>query len=176
MVEQFVLWLMFDMYQTSRRISFLIGLLESKGFKIFMENGTLKILNSALVVMMAKCYRYLYFLKGSTVVGGTVIVFYIIEKVVSDTTRPLGHAVDNVFQGLVKQDLLKGVKACKLEFCELCISWRSKLESSLTHQFIILVLRLTMYTQICGGLLRLLFLEVDITLLVLLMTNFAEFG
>ena len=30
-----------------------VGLLESKGFKIAMENGTLKVLHGALVVMMA---------------------------------------------------------------------------------------------------------------------------
>ena len=43
-----------------------VGLLESKGFKIAMENGTLKILHGALVVMMATCRRNMYFLKGST--------------------------------------------------------------------------------------------------------------
>ena len=41
-----------------------IGLLESKGFKIAMENGTLKVQHGALVVMMATHRRNMYFLKG----------------------------------------------------------------------------------------------------------------
>ncbi len=99
----------------------LVGLLESKGFKISMENGTLKILNGALVVMMPTRHRNLYFLIGSTVVGGTIIVSDIIGEVASDTTRLLGHANDSALQRFVKQDLLKGVKTCKFEFCELCV-------------------------------------------------------
>ncbi|GMY31183.1 transposable element gene [Fagus crenata] len=95
-----------------------------------MENGTLKILNGALVVMMATCHRNLYFLKGSTVVGGAATVFDIIGELASDTTRLLGHADDSALQRLVKQNLLKDLKTCKFEFCELCI-WGSKLESSL---------------------------------------------
>jgi hypothetical protein len=99
----------------------LVGLLESKGFKIAMENGTLKILNGALVVMMATRHRNLYFLKGSTVVGGAATVSNIIGELASDTTRLLGHADDSALPRLVKQDLLKDVKTYKFEFCELCI-------------------------------------------------------
>ena len=99
----------------------LVGLLESKGFKISMENGTLKILNGALVVMMPTRHRNLYFLIRSTVVGGTIIVSDIIGEVASDTTRLLGHANDSALQRFVKQDLLKGVKTHKFEFCELCV-------------------------------------------------------
>lgn len=98
-----------------------VGLLESKGFKIAMENGTLKILNGALVVMMATHHRNLYFLKGSTVVGGAATVSDIIGELASDTTRLLGHADDSALQRLMEQDLLKDVKTCKFEFCELCI-------------------------------------------------------
>ncbi|GMY20761.1 transposable element gene [Fagus crenata] len=98
-----------------------VGLLESKGFKIAMENGTLKILNGALVVMMATRHRNLYFLKGSTIVGGAAIVSDIIREITADTTILLGHADNSALQRLVKQDLLKDVKTCKFEFCELCI-------------------------------------------------------
>ena len=86
-----------------------------------MENGTLKILNGALVVMMATRHRNLYFLKGSTVVGGVATVSDIIGELASDTTRLLGHADDSALQRLMEQDLLKDVKTCKFEFCELCI-------------------------------------------------------
>ena len=69
-----------------------IGLLESKGFKIDMENGTLKVQYGALVVMMATRCRNMYFLKGSTVVGGVVI-----GEVTSNTIRLLEHANDNTW-------------------------------------------------------------------------------
>ena len=67
-----------------------IALLESKGFKIAMENGTLKVQYGALVVMMATHRRNIYFLKGSNVVGGVVI-----GEVTLDTIRHLEHANDN---------------------------------------------------------------------------------
>ena len=86
-----------------------------------MENGTLKILNGALVVMMATRHRNLYFLKGSTVVGGATTVSDIIGELALDTTRLLGHADDSSLQRLVKQNLSKDVKAYKFEFCDLRI-------------------------------------------------------
>ena len=69
-----------------------VGLLESKGFKIAMENGTLKVQRDALVVMMATRRRNMYFLKGSTVVGGVAI-----GEVTSNTIRLLEHANDNTW-------------------------------------------------------------------------------
>ena len=56
------------------------------------------------------------------------------------------------------------------------VFWGSKLESSLTLQFIKQKVHLIMYTQMCGGLLRLLFLEVSIIMLPLLMITPARFG
>ena len=84
-----------------------VGLLESKGFKIAMENGTLKVLHGALVVMMATRRRNLYFFKRSTVVGGVAI-----GEVASDTIRLLEHANANT--------LFESAKNCKFEVCEPC--------------------------------------------------------
>ncbi|KAM1225757.1 hypothetical protein ACFX13_045186 [Malus domestica] len=101
-----------------------LGALESKGLKITMEGGVLKAVYGALVVMKSTRRNNLYFLQGSTVIGG-VAVTEAADADSTDTTRlwhmRLGHAGEKAWQGLVKQGLLKGAKACKLEFCEHCV-------------------------------------------------------
>ena len=52
-----------------------IGFLESKGFRIAMENGILKVSYGAFVALRSTRKRNMYFLDGSTVVGGATIVF-----------------------------------------------------------------------------------------------------
>ena len=102
-----------------------VGFLESKGFKITMENGILKVSYGAFVALRATRKRNMYFLDGSTIVGGATTVSDITRDVASDTTRlwhmHLGHASGNALQSLVKQGLLKGGKTCKLDFCEHCV-------------------------------------------------------
>ena len=63
-----------------------VGFLESKGFKITMENGILKVSYGALVALTATCKRNMYFLNGSIIVGGATTT--------SDITREvtLAHA------------------------------------------------------------------------------------
>ena len=110
--------------------SHLSWFLESKGFNIIIGNGTLKVLYGSLVVMMGTCQRNMSFVKGSMVIGGVTTVFDIIGEVDSYTSRLLGHAGENDLHGLGKQDLLKGINTCKLEFHEHCIL-ESKLKSRL---------------------------------------------
>ncbi|KAM2623430.1 hypothetical protein TB2_027936 [Malus domestica] len=101
-----------------------LGALESKGLKITMEGGVLKAVYGALVVMKGTRRNNLYFLQGSTVIGGAAVT-EAADADSTDTTRlwhmRLGHAGEKALQGLVKQGLLKGAKACKLEFCEHCV-------------------------------------------------------
>ena len=102
-----------------------VGFLEFKVFKITMENGILKVSYGAFVVLRATRKRNMYFLDGSTIVGGATTVSDITRGVALDTTilwyMRLGHASENALQSLVKQGLLKGAKTCKLEFCEHCV-------------------------------------------------------
>ena len=90
-----------------------------------MENGILKISYGAFVALMAICKRNMYFLDGSTIVGGATTTSDITREIALDTTRlwymRLGHVGENALQCLVKQGLLKGAKTCKLEFCEHCV-------------------------------------------------------
>ncbi|CAL8995464.1 unnamed protein product, partial [Prunus brigantina] len=101
-----------------------LGALESKGLKITMEGGVLKAVHGALVVMKGTRRNNLYFLRGSTILGGAVSP----KPPTRDSTNTtrlwhmrLGHAGEKALQGLVKQGLLKGAKACKLEFREHCV-------------------------------------------------------
>ena len=98
-----------------------LGVLESKGFKITLENGALKVSTGVLTVMRGERRKNLYFLQGNSVVGGAATV---VDKG-ADTSKlwhmRLGHAGEKALQGLVKQGLLKGAKTCKIDFCEHCV-------------------------------------------------------
>ena len=102
-----------------------VDFLEFKGFKITMEKGILTVSYGAFVALRAASKRNMYFLDGSTIVGGATTASDITSEVASDATRlwhmRLEHAGENALQSLVKQGLLKGAKACKLEFCEHCV-------------------------------------------------------
>ena len=51
-----------------------LGTLESKGFTIIMQNGILKVVSGALMVMKGIRRNNLYLYQGSTVVGTAVAV------------------------------------------------------------------------------------------------------
>jgi hypothetical protein len=48
-----------------------VGTLEEKGYKITMENGTMKVISAALVVMKATRQNNLYNLQMTTIVGAS---------------------------------------------------------------------------------------------------------
>ena len=79
-----------------------LGSLESKGFKIVMENEILKVLNGALVLLIATRRKDMYFLKGNTVVDGPTTIFNTIREVASNNTRLLGHASENTLSESAK--------------------------------------------------------------------------
>jgi len=101
-----------------------LGALESKGLVVMMRDGALKATSGALVMLRGKRKNNLYYYQGSTVVGA-------VTTITSSTTKDaeatklwhmrLGHAGEKSLQILAKQGLLKGTKACKLEFCEHCV-------------------------------------------------------
>ena len=67
-----------------------LGLLDSKGFKIVMENGILKVLSGALVLLIATHQKHMNFLKGSTVVDGATTI--------SNTTREVASNIYKTFE------------------------------------------------------------------------------
>ncbi|GMP98311.1 hypothetical protein CsSME_00046255 [Camellia sinensis var. sinensis] len=102
----------------------LVRVLDSKGYRVTMEGGVLKVVRGTFVAMKGTRQGNLYFLDSSTVTG-RVAVSTSSEDDVSDTSKlwhmRLGHVGEKALQGLVKQGLLKGAKIGKLEFCEHCV-------------------------------------------------------
>ena len=105
-----------------------LGTLESKGFTIILQNGILKVVSGALVVMKGIRRNNLYLYQGSTAVGTAAAVSEV-DKV-AEMSRlwhmRLGHAGEKYLQTLAKQGLLKGAKTCKLDFCEQCVLGKQK--------------------------------------------------
>ena len=105
-----------------------LGTLESKGFTIIMQNGILKVISGALVVMKGIKRNNLYLYQGSTAVG-TIAAVSEADKV-AEMSRlwhmRLGHAGEKSLQTLAMQGLLKGAKTCKLDFCEQCVLGKQK--------------------------------------------------
>ena len=95
-----------------------LGTLESKGFTIIMQNGILKVVSGALVVMKCISRNNLYHYQGSTV-AGTAATISEVDKV-AEISRlwhmRLGHAGEKSLQTLAMQGLLKGAKTCKMDF------------------------------------------------------------
>ena len=105
-----------------------LGTLESKVFTIIMQNGILKVVSGALVVMKGIRRNNLYLYQGSTAVGTAAAVSEV-DKV-AEMSRlwhmTLGHAGEKSLQTLAMQRLLKGAKTCKLDFCEQCVLGKQK--------------------------------------------------
>ena len=105
-----------------------LGTLESKGFTIILQNGILKVVSGALVVMKGIRRNNLYLYQGSTAVGTAAAVSE--ADKVAEMSRlwhmRLGHAGEKSLQTLAMQGLLKGAKTCKLDFCEQCVLGKKK--------------------------------------------------
>ena len=105
-----------------------LGTLESKGFTIILQNGILKVVSGALVVMKGTRRNNLYLYQGSTAVGTAAAVSEA-DKVTEMSKlwhMRLGHAGEKSLQTLAMQGLLKGAKTCKLDFCEQCVLGKQK--------------------------------------------------
>ena len=105
-----------------------LGTLESKGFNIIMQNGILKVVSRALVVMKGIRRNNLYLYQGSTALGTAAAVTEA-DKVAEMSSlwhMRHGHAGEKYLQTLAIQGLLKGAKTCKLDFCEQCVLGKQK--------------------------------------------------
>ena len=89
-----------------------------------MRDEILKATSGALVMLKGVRKNNLYYYQGSTVVGTVSTTTSSTKKDVEAMKlchMRLGHAGEKSLQILAKQGLLKGMKACKLEFCEHCV-------------------------------------------------------
>ncbi|GAV58366.1 LOW QUALITY PROTEIN: gag_pre-integrs domain-containing protein, partial [Cephalotus follicularis] len=99
-----------------------LGVLDSHGCKFTSENGIIKVLRSALVIMKGKKIDGLYQLQGNTLLGTAAVAS---SDKDANTSRlwhmRLGHMSERGLQILSKKGLLTGVKSGKLNFCEHCV-------------------------------------------------------
>ena len=97
-----------------------LGTLESKGYVVIIQDGVLKFISSALMVMKGTKRNNLYYYNGSIVTGvvATVSSNDKDSEITSVWHRCLGHAGERALLILVQRGLLKSAKTCKLEFCE----------------------------------------------------------
>ena len=88
-----------------------------------IRDSVLKIISGALILMKGTRRNNLYYYNGSTIIGSAVAISE--KNVDSDLVRlwhmRLGHAGEKALSELVNRGLLKGVKSCKMDFCEHCI-------------------------------------------------------
>ncbi|KAH9797006.1 hypothetical protein KPL71_005721 [Citrus sinensis] len=96
-----------------------VGALEAKGYKVTIEDGIMKFIHGAMVILQGVRRHNLYYLKRGTTDEANVV------EVHSDTTKlwhvRLGHAGEKSLQTLMRHGLLKDTKTCKLNFCEHCV-------------------------------------------------------
>ena len=102
-----------------------MGTLESKGLEVRVKDGIMKIISGALMIMKGIRKRNnVYYFLGSTIIGTATVAASTDDKE-SEATKLwhmcLGHAGEKSLKLLMDQGLLKGARACKLEFCEHCI-------------------------------------------------------
>ncbi|KAE8696421.1 GDSL esterase/lipase APG [Hibiscus syriacus] len=104
-----------------------LGALESKGSVVTMRDGVLKVTYDTLVMMKGIRKNNLYYYQGSTIIGAVAAASGGDDL---DATQlwhmRLGHAGEKSLQILAKKGLLKGAKACKLNFCEHCVLGKQK--------------------------------------------------
>ncbi|KAE8673094.1 hypothetical protein F3Y22_tig00111812pilonHSYRG00176 [Hibiscus syriacus] len=104
-----------------------LGALESEGSAVTMRDGVLKVTYGALVMMKGIRKNNLYYYQGSTIIGAVVAASGGDDL---DATQlwhmRLGHAGEKSLKILAKKGLLKGAKACKLNFCEHCVMGKQK--------------------------------------------------
>lgn len=99
--------------------------MESKGNELRAKDGVMKIISGVLVVMKgSRKSNNTYHYQGSTVMGNIAVVTGGDGN--SEVARlwhmRLGHAGEKSLNLFIKQGLLKGVRSCKLDLCEHCIS------------------------------------------------------
>nr|KYP64673.1 Retrovirus-related Pol polyprotein from transposon TNT 1-94 [Cajanus cajan] len=103
-----------------------ISMFDSLGYATKTQHGVLKILNGSLVIAKGNKDKNngLFVLDGSTVMAHASIARNDIDKTKLWHLR-LGHVSERGLIELEKQNLLKGDKLDKLEFCEHCVLGKS---------------------------------------------------
>ncbi|KAH9689170.1 Integrase catalytic domain-containing protein [Citrus sinensis] len=100
-----------------------LGQMDSHGYKTHVENGIMKIVKGALVLMKAeKIGANLYMLKGETLQEADACVASNGEESSMMWHLKLGHMSEQGLKILSKRKLLPGLKSVSLPFCKHCVT------------------------------------------------------
>lgn len=102
-----------------------LGTFESQGHKLYSDKNVLKIAKGALVIMKGPRNGFLYLLEGKPLENRMAMMVDEGQTDKNDLSTlwhmRLGYVGEKALQGLIKQELLKGAKFGKVDFCEHCI-------------------------------------------------------
>ncbi|KAH9706497.1 hypothetical protein KPL70_012225 [Citrus sinensis] len=99
-----------------------LGQMDSHGYKTHVENGIMKIVKGALVLMKAeKIGANLFMLKGETLQEADACVASNGEESTMMWHLKLGHMSEQGLKILSERKLLPGLKSVSLPFCEHCV-------------------------------------------------------
>ncbi|KAH9670656.1 hypothetical protein KPL70_017059 [Citrus sinensis] len=100
-----------------------LGQMDSHGYKTHMDNGIMKIVKGALVLMKAeKIGADLFMLKGETLQETDACVVSNGEESMMMWHLKLGHMSEQGLKILSERKLLPGLKSVSLTFCEYCVT------------------------------------------------------
>lgn len=102
-----------------------LGQLDNNGCKTYVQDGIMKIVKGALVVMKAeKLAANLFMLKGETQQEGesSIASSNSTDKLTMLWHRKLGHMSERGLKILAEQKLIPGLKKVSLPFCEHCVT------------------------------------------------------
>lgn len=102
-----------------------VGQLDDLGCKVEVQNGTLKVIRGALVLMKGeKVAAKLYMLKGETLseLEASVASSSSSEKATTVWHQKLGHMSEQGMKILAEKKLLPGLTKVSLSFCEHCVT------------------------------------------------------
>ncbi|KAH9668961.1 Integrase catalytic domain-containing protein [Citrus sinensis] len=100
-----------------------LGQMDSHGYKTHVENGIMKIVKGALVLMKAeKIGANLFMLKGETLQEADACVASNGEESTMMWHLKLGHMSEQGLKILSERKLLPGLKSVSLPFCEHCVT------------------------------------------------------
>ncbi|KAH9651797.1 Integrase catalytic domain-containing protein [Citrus sinensis] len=119
-----------------------LGQIDNHGCKTHVENGIMKIVKAALVLMKAeKIGANLFMLKGETLQEANACVASNGEKSTMMWHLKLGHMSEQGLKILSERKLLPGLKSVSLPFCEHCVTskqYRLKFSRSIARSKCIL--------------------------------------
>ncbi|KAK8936753.1 hypothetical protein KSP39_PZI011993 [Platanthera zijinensis] len=98
-----------------------LGTLEAVGYSYTGEGGFIRVKRGALVVMKGERTDTLYRLIGTTIAGDAAVAAMSDEDTSALWHARLGHMSERGLVELHRRGLLKGVKTCRLDFCETCV-------------------------------------------------------